>query len=69
MDRSAEVEERAAVVSLMLVAMGAEVGAAFTVQVDTREAVPLSAKGGRAEWVGQGWWDLVCFFSLIELMT
>ena len=47
MDRSAEVEERAAVVSLMLVAMGAEVGAAFTVQVDTREAVPLSAKGGR----------------------
>ena len=47
MDRSAEVEERAAVVSLMLVAMGAEVGAAFTVQVDTREAVPLSARGGR----------------------
>lgn len=46
MDRSTEVEERATVAPLVLVAMGAEVGAAFTVQVDTREAVPLSARGG-----------------------
>lgn len=47
MDSSTAVEESAAVVSLVLVAVGAEVGAAFAVHVDTREAVPLSARGGR----------------------
>ena len=50
-DSRAAVEESAGMVSLLLVATGAEVGTAFTVQVDPSEAVPPSARG---EWVGQG---------------
>ena len=50
-DGRATVLENGTMVSLVLVATGAEVGAAFTVQVDPTEAVPPSARGGRG-WVG-----------------
>ena len=39
------VEENVGVVSLQLVAIGAEIGTPFTVQVDSRESVPPSARG------------------------
>lgn len=45
-DSRAAVEESAGMVSLLLVATGAEVATAFTVQVDPSEAVPPSARGG-----------------------
>ena len=45
-DGKATVLENGTMVSLVLVATGAEVGAAFTVQVDPTEAVPPSARGG-----------------------